>query len=63
MSAVSVARIEVGRREGAGDLVLDLVWGEAGEVGLVRLQPEQVHVSPFSTMSLYCASVSPEQAL
>ena len=63
VSAVSVARIVVGRREGVGDLVLDLVWGEIGEAGLVQLQAEQVHVSPYSTMFLYCVSVSPYQAL
>ena len=63
VSAVRVAGTVVGRREGVGDLVLYLVWGEAGEAGLVRLQVEQVHVSSFSTISLYCSSVSPEQAL
>ena len=63
MSAASVVRIVVGRSKGAGDLVSVLVWGEAGEAGLVLLQAEQAHASPFSTMSLYCASSSPKQAL
>ena len=63
MSTFSFAKIVLGRRNGVGDLVLDLVWGEAGNAGLARLQAEQVHVSLFSTMSLCCASVGPEQAL
>ena len=63
MSAVSVASIVVDRSEGVGDLVLDLLRGEAGEAGLARLQAEHDQVSPFSMMSLYCASVSLEQEL
>ena len=35
VSAVSVARIVVGRRERVGDLVLDLVWGEQGEASAI----------------------------
>ena len=63
---MTVVRVVItGRRGDVGYLisVLDLVWGESGEAEVVRLPVKQVHASLFSTMFLYCANASPEQAL